>query len=99
MSVEFLDDNAIIASVSSASDTYDDDEEDEDAAYEDNEIISVPTTTEALRYVSSVRQFLQSRNTPQNVMDEIAHVELHINEIHFTTIKQTKISDFFKKNS
>ncbi|XP_066251798.1 tigger transposable element-derived protein 4-like isoform X2 [Euwallacea similis] len=93
------DDNAIIASVSSASDTYDDDEEDEDAAYENNEIISVPTTTEALRYVSSIRQFLQSRNTSQNVLDGIAHVELHINEIHFTTIKQTKISDFFLSNS
>ncbi|XP_066258255.1 tigger transposable element-derived protein 4-like [Euwallacea similis] len=93
------DDNAIIASVSSASDTYDDDEEDEDAAYENNEIISVPTTTEALRYVSSIRQFLQSRNTPQNVLDGIAHVESHINEIHFTTIKQTKISDFFLSNS
>ncbi|XP_066259361.1 tigger transposable element-derived protein 4-like [Euwallacea similis] len=74
VSVEFLDDNAIIASVSSASDTYDDDEEDEDAAYENNEIISVPTTTEALRYVSSIRQFLQSRNTPQNVLDGIAHI-------------------------
>lgn len=98
VTVEYLDDDAIVASVSSVDDEQED-QEDENENSVDGECISVPTSSEALKYIDSVRHFLQSRNTPQYVHDRLAEVELYINDIHFTKTKQTKINDFFKVNS
>ena len=98
VSVEYLDDDAIVASVSSL--VYiDDDEEAEDEESVSTELRPVPTTSEALQHIDNVRHFLQSRNTPQSVLNRLAEVELHINDIHFIKIKQTKIKDFFKLDS
>ncbi|CAH2009388.1 unnamed protein product [Acanthoscelides obtectus] len=91
VTVEYLDDDAIVADISSAVDT-DDGEEMENKNEEPvgMELIPTPTTSEALRHIDNVRHFLQSRNTPQRVLYRLDEVELHINDIHFT--------DFFKKD-
>ncbi|CAH2011346.1 unnamed protein product [Acanthoscelides obtectus] len=60
--VEYLDDDAIVAAISSAVDTDDDGEkENKDDESVDMELIPTPTTSEALRHIDSVRHFLQSR--------------------------------------
>ncbi|CAH2005105.1 unnamed protein product [Acanthoscelides obtectus] len=82
VTVEYLYVDAIVAAISSAVDTDDDEKkENKDEESMSMELIPTPTTSEALRH------FLQSRNTPQRVLDRLAEVELHINDMHFTNKK------------
>ncbi|CAH2003221.1 unnamed protein product [Acanthoscelides obtectus] len=81
VTVKPLDDDANIAAISSAVDTDDDEgKENKDEKSVGMALIPTPTTSEALRHIDSLRHFLESRNTPQRVLDRLAEVELHINE-------------------
>jgi len=60
LSVEYLDDDAIVASVSSSVNIDDDEEEEEDEESVSTELVPVSTISEALRHINSVRHFLQS---------------------------------------
>lgn len=57
MSVEFLDDDAIVTSVTFGVKTVDDGEEEEDEEPVSEELVPDSTATEALRY-TDVRHFL-----------------------------------------
>ncbi|KAF2905650.1 hypothetical protein ILUMI_00528 [Ignelater luminosus] len=69
----------------------DETEEEENEEIESDEIIPVPTTSDAIRNIEVIRYFVQSRNTPQGIFNKLAKVELHINEINFARTKQTNI--------
>jgi hypothetical protein len=74
-----------IASASSAGNQVDDENEGhEDEEIEGNELTPVPTVLEAVGHIETVRHFLLSRNTPQIILNRLAEVELHINEINLT---------------
>lgn len=72
-----------------------DDDLDDDMEMDNEEPIRATTTLDAMCSVSCVRNFLQSRDTPQQILDHLAQVEVYINEANINT-KQTKITDFFK---
>ncbi|CAH1972044.1 unnamed protein product [Acanthoscelides obtectus] len=70
VTVEYLDDDAVVAAMCSAVDTDDDEEkENKDEESVGMELIPTPTTSGVLRH------FLLSRNTPQRVLDRLAEVE------------------------
>lgn len=83
-----MDDAAILQSVRADDDDLDDNMDNE-------EPIRVTTALDAMCSVSYVRTFLQSRDTPQQILDHLAQVEVYINETNIGT-KQTQITDFFK---
>ncbi|CAH2000253.1 unnamed protein product [Acanthoscelides obtectus] len=61
VTVEYLDDDAIVVAMSSAVDTGDDEEkENKDEESVGMELIPTPTTSEALRHIDSDRHFLPS---------------------------------------
>lgn len=95
VNVEFLDDDAIIASVSSARNQIDN-EGDEDEEIDNFDLTPVPTTSETVQNIEVVRNFLQSRNTPLSILNKLAEVELYVNKINLSQTKQTKLCDFFK---
>lgn len=94
ITVELLDDDAIVASVSGSEDV---DENEDDEESENVEFVAAPvSTSDALCFAGGLRAFLQSKNTPQRIFNGLADVELFLNDLKFSQTKQSKIHDFFK---
>lgn len=79
---------SILQSACAGDDVLDDDMDNE-------EPIPVTNALDAICSIRYVRTFIQSRDTPQQIFNSLAQVELHINETYIGN-KQTKITDFFK---
>lgn len=94
--VEFLSDDAIIAGVSNKNiDSEAAGEENEEI--ESDEIIPVSTTSDAIRYIDAVQYFLQSRHTPQDILNKLSEVQLYVHKINLNKqTKQTNLHKYFK---
>lgn len=97
ISTEFLTDEDIIATVSASTPVHSGDEDTSDQELEMSVNLPVPTISQALQHLDAIRTFLLARNTTQDVLNNFAIVESHVNNISFCyRAKQSKITDFFK---
>lgn len=96
ISTEILTDEEIVAL--SQTEEQEEQSDDEDVSFNDNVHNPLFTMIEAEKAISGIRNFLQQKQAPQNILDNFANVEMYLNESFVARrFTQCKITDFFNK--